>query len=474
MTGATSINAETIDGLILAAAANAPSKPALLLPDRVVTFDELARASRDLAARLGNGPGAVAILAKDKAEAMTGLLAALISDRPGSLLDPARPEHELSALISDLRPGIILRDGLVPEPGPNDPRETAPDDFYWGFSSGTTGRPKPFARNHRSWVESFAALDSLFPFHEDDVIALPGSIAHSLFLFGALHGLAKGLSVAAPAHYTPRAVARHFAEAGASVMWCVPVMLQTLTRFFDEWQPRLIFCGGAKLSAELRQQVERSLPGSDLVEFYGSSELSFVSYASTSRPAPADSVGYPFPSVDIRIVDEDGGELPAHARGVIEVRSPMCFSRYLSTGSEDDCPADEWVGAGDLGYLDEGGRLYLTGRVARVINVSGLKVPAETIEAALGTCPLVKEAVVFGLPDALRGEAIAAVILPAGEVEGRSALLSACREPLAPAQTPRRIFLADELARTYSGKVAIAEVRRMALRGDPALRELKE
>lgn len=466
---------KALDALFFASASAQREKPAMFLPSATITFGELAAAAEKVAASLAPNPrkGVAAILARNKVEALASFFGVLKSGRPVFLTDPELSDAERRALLARLRPEYILSDDrLAIRKQEGAIREAADEDFYWGLSSGTTGQPKLFARSHASWIASFAASEAVFPFRPNDVAALPGLMSHSLFLFGAVQALTRGLSVAMLDGFHPRAAARHFAASGASVLWCVPSMLQAFAASgFADWQPRLIFSGGAKLKESMRHAIESALPEADLVEFYGSSELSFVTYASTSHPAPANSVGRAFPDVDIRVCGEGGEALAPGREGLVEVRSPMTYSRYLGAEPGQDRHAAEWSTAGDLGYLDASGFLHLTGRQARVINTKGLKLSAEPIEQALLECDGVEAAAVVGLPDERRGEVIAAFIVPRVEFAGVNALLEQCRTRLAPRQRPRRIFLAEALPMTRSGKVAVAEIKAMVEAGDPRFRE---
>jgi long-chain acyl-CoA synthetase len=308
-----------------------------------------------------------------------------------------------------------------------------------------------------------ATCEAAIPLRETDVMGVPGPLSHSLFLFGAVHGLSRGLSVAITEAFQPRAVLRHFAGCGVTVLYLVPAMLRALLDAGPvRWQPRLVFCGGARLDETLRATAEAAWPQADIVAFYGSSELSFVSWASTANPAPPESAGRPFPGVDLRIGDDSGGG------GLIEVRSAMVFSRYL-----DGPPVMQgaWLTAGDTGRLGDDGHLYVTGRQSRIINAAGVKIPAEPIEQTLASWEGIAAAAVIGLPDALRGEVVCAVIVPGAGFDSAS-LLGQFRAKLPPRHRPRRLFVTGELPRTRSGKVAVAELKAMAEAGDLRLREI--
>lgn len=472
--------ADRLDAHFFAAAESERNKPALILPKTRLNFAVLALRAEHTAARVAQAGrrGAVALDISDKTEALAAFFGVLRTGRPAFIVDQAATAKERAATIAKLRPALIVsgepaasseRAGDISlTPGATEPRAALPGEFYWGLSSGTTGEPKAFARCHASWLASMAACDAVFPLHAADVVAIPGPLSHSLFLFGAVQALVRGLNVVLPLSFQAGAAVRHFAECGASVVWCVPAMLKALLAVHAAtgWQPRLIFCGGAKLEADLRAAAEAAFPQADIVEFYGASELSFITYASTSRPAPVGSVGRVFPGVELRVSPHEACE----SGGLIEVRSPMLFSRYLD--AEQPRIAGAWSTAGDLGYIGDGEFLHLTGRQARIINTKALKVSAEAVEAVLAKCPAIEAAAVIGLPDGARGEAIAAFMVPRPDFTGLETVMSHCRAHLGSREMPRRFFLATSLPTTSSGKIAVAELKALAMAGDARFTEL--
>jgi long-chain acyl-CoA synthetase len=472
---------DTLDAQFFAAAHSEPNKPAIILPKRTISLRALTRQAQGIAKGVAQAGarGAMALDIADKADALAAFFGVLRAGSPAFLVDQAATANERAATLAKLRPALLLsgeraassgRAGdLVLASGSAEPRAALPGEFYWGLSSGTTGAPKAFARCHSSWLASMAACEAVFPLRAGDVIAIPGPLSHSVFLFGAVQALSRGLTVALPISFQAGAAVRHFAECCANVLWCVPAMLKALVAAHGEtgWQPRLIFCGGAKLGADLRAEAEAAFPQADIVEFYGASELSFITYASTSRPAPSGSVGRAFPGVELRVCPAGNCE----TEGLIEVRSPMLFSRYLDI--EQPRIAGDWATAGDLGRIDDEGFLHLTGRQARIINTKALKVSAEAIEAVLATCPAIEMATVIGLPDGARGEAIAAFIVPGPRFEGLETVTRHCRAHLGRRQMPRRFFLANALPTTSNGKIAVAELRALAMADDPRFTELR-
>jgi acyl-CoA synthetase (AMP-forming)/AMP-acid ligase II len=432
---------------------------ALLLSRRRVSFAQLKQQIDRAADRLSGeaGQGKPVVISTDDAEALlVDFFAAAALGRPALPLDPALPASVL-ALIEQPAAAALAESGGA----------GADSEFYWGLTSGTTGDPKLFARSHASWTASFAAAESVFAFEAGSQILVPGPLHHSLFLYGAVHGLCRGHSVILPGPFRPNRIAD---AAQATHLYAVPFMLGELLKARVP-MPALgaIFCGGAKLSAELRRDCETAWPQADLVEFYGASETSFVSFHSTRRRASAGSVGRPFPGVAIESRGEGGKVLPPGETGQIFVASPMLFSRYVG-----ELPAERWFSARDMGFIDTGGCLHLTGRSNRMIKSKGLKIHPESIEAALLALPQVSRVAVVDLPDRLRGAvAVAAIEFAAGAPVPRKTLTAHCRATLGSRYCPRSYFAAEALPVTRSGKVAVAEIRQALLDGHAAYREIR-
>ncbi|MFP4537605.1 MAG: class I adenylate-forming enzyme family protein [Dichotomicrobium sp.] len=451
-----------------------PDKTALVYRDEAVSFATLLRRVRKAAGFMQSLPsGAIALSMASGADMLIAFIAAAAVGRPALVLDPNAPRETGAAALELAKPAIhltTLPQGAAATALPEVSRHT---EFYWGLTSGTTAAPKIFARTHHSWLATFETAEQVFDFAADDVLALPGSLSHSLFLFGAVHALCRGMTAMLCAPFSPGRIAREMAAHRASVLYVVPAMLDPLLRSRQTaWRAglRRIFSSGAKLSPETRAAIESALPGVDLVEGYGSSETSYISYVSTTVPAPAGSAGQLFPGVAVEIRDADGRACAEGETGTIWVRSAMTFSRYVG-GPAARAPGG-WVTPGDTGRLS-GGYLYLAGRANRVINVKGTKVHPETIEQALQAHPGVAQAAVIGLDDPKRGQRLAAIVVPRGNVTDRASLSAHCRARLGINLTPQRFFRAGALPQTRSGKVAVEMLREALMRGDPAYRELE-
>ena len=433
-------------------------------------------------------PGGVAILTHDPFELLAAFFACSAVGRPALPLDPRLPsktisdllsENPLSSLITDRRlsecagklqiitgesaSGTHLAFNSIDDIDHEDP------EFYWGLTSGTTGEPKLFARRQSSWIASFAAAESVFAFQSNARILIPGPLHHSLFLYAAVHALCRGHTAILPGGQF-RAPKTAEALTQATHLYVVPFMLNEILKY-DARAPELdvIFSGGAKLDDKTRKAADAVWPNADLVEFYGASETSFVTFHSTRQPANPGSVGRPFPSVKVEIRGSDGEALEAGLEGGIFVSSPMLYTRYLNGPS-----AEYWFSTGDTGFIDGDGCLHLTGRANRMIKSKGLRIHPEKIESILGELPEIRRVAVVGLPDDLRGAVAAAVVeLSSPHSLARRDLFAHCRERLGASYCPQHFFSAENLPLTSSGKVAVALVQQDLISRKAHYREIK-
>jgi acyl-CoA synthetase (AMP-forming)/AMP-acid ligase II len=147
-------------------------------------------------------------------------------------------------------------------------------------------------------------------------------------------------------------------------------------------------------------------------------------------------------------------DVPEGETGELLIRSPGLTLGYLhNPGATADALRDGWLWTGDLARRDAEGFYYLEGRRALRINVGGLKVAPEEVEAVLAQHPAVREVVALAMPDAARGEVVRVVIVPEGPPPSVSTLRRYCRERLAGYKVPRRWEFRDELPRSSLGKV---------------------
>jgi len=212
----------------------------------------------------------------------------------------------------------------------------------------------------------------------------------------------------------------------------------------------LILISGARWMRDRTEALQALFPNARIVEFYGASETSFMAWMDADASAPPHAVGKPFANVDIDIRQPQ----PPLGTGQIFVRSPMLFMDYV--GSSHDSTAavrdGDWLSVRDMGYFDAQGYLCLIGRENRMVVTQGKNLFPEEVESVLLSCPEVAQASVLGVPDAIRGQQVVAIVSASHHGLSAHALTQLCREHLESYKVPKRFFVCNDWPMTASGK----------------------
>ena len=230
------------------------------------------------------------------------------------------------------------------------------DLFYMGFTSGTTGKPKAFVRNHLSWVESFKCSTNDFNITKEHNILIIGNLVHSLFLCAAISTLFIGGTIILLEKFSPIKAYELMKKNKNTVLFAVPTMLEALVRentaqVFN--RPLKIICSGAKWEYGLKERIRDVFYKSEFYEFYGASELSFVTYldpiGNIIRP---ESIGKPFFNVEVSIRN-NGTEVKKGETGKLYVKSNLIFSGYYKNEEgTKEVLKNGWATVGDLARQD--------------------------------------------------------------------------------------------------------------------------
>ncbi|MBE7101480.1 AMP-binding protein [Bacillus cereus] len=333
--------------------------------------------------------------------------------------------------------------------------------FYMGFTSGSTGKAKVFLRAQQSWVHSFDCNVHDFRMKKEDSILIAGTLVHSLFLYGAISALYVGQTVHVMRKFIPDQVLNKLETENISVMYTVPTMLESLYKehriIEDEMK---IISSGAKWEAEAKEKIKRIFPYAKKYEFYGASELSFVTALvdeeSERRP---NSVGKPCHNVQVRICNEAGEEVQLGEIGTVYVKSDQFFMGYILDGVlVPDLSEDGWMTVRDVGYKDEEGFIYIVGREKNMILFGGINIFPEEIERVVQTHPAVEEIVVVGVEDSYWGEKPVAIVKGSAT---KQQLKSFCLQRLSAFKIPKEWYFIDGIPYTNSGKIARVAAKNM-------------
>ncbi|MGB3613242.1 MAG: AMP-binding protein [Elainellaceae cyanobacterium] len=352
--------------------------------------------------------------------------------------------------------------------------------FYACFTSGTTGQPKGIVKTHRSWLDGLAASRVEFDIRPTDQVFVPGALSHSLSLYAAVEALSAGSTLHLLPHPIATAAVHHLQQHPITAIVAVPTLLHLLTTEAiaqDVRFPtvRLIISGGAKLTAQLTQRLRQVFPKAQIIEYYGASELGFVSIRRENDAMPSGSVGRAFAGVEVSIQRQDGsGTAPPGALGWVGVRSTLVCAGYLqeSPTGQGFRQVNGWWTVGDRGWQDEQGHLYLAGRQDMMV-CAGVNVYPAAVEAALLLLSEIGAAVVLGLRDDCRGDVIHAVLVWQDTPLDRRSLRQRLRPHLDRHALPRRFYAVSELPLTASGKVARSMLTEQIGQGELAPREIR-
>jgi long-chain acyl-CoA synthetase len=334
------------------------------------------------------------------------------------------------------------------------------------YTSGTTGTPKGAELTHSNLSSNVAAVTALHSFGENDVVlgALP--LFHS---FGQTCSMNAAVASGATLSLIPRFDAERalaiITRDRVTVFQGVPTMYSALLHHprrdeFDTSTLRECVSGGASLPAEVLRGFEQEF-GCKLLEGYGLSETSPV--ASSNRPdrqRRPGSVGVPIEGVQMRIVNEDGEEVPIGSRGEIVIRGPNVMKGYWGRpDATAEVIRDGWFHSGDIGVMDEDGYFFIVDRLKDMIIRGGYNVYPREIEEVLYEHPAVREVAVVGVPHPELGEEVAAAVaLKDGAAADEAELREFVKARVAPYKYPRRISFFTDLPKGPSGKIVKREI----------------
>lgn len=388
--------------------------------------------------------------------------------------------EEMKARLNEVAPDLVIADdGMKPffeasgmpvifasevKDWLSEEEEEAKDEenvpFYIGFTSGSTGKPKAFVRSHDSWVESFQCNKVELSMTEKEHVLIPGSFVNSTFLYGALSTLFLGGTLYVLKKFSPDRFMHYFQHYPITAVYVVPTMLHALLKEGCSSDRAVSFIStGAKWQPQVKKDMHRHFPKARFYEFYGSSELSFVTVLQneqqTERP---DSVGKAFHNVEVKVVDEKGREVGAGEAGTLYVKSNMLFDGYLNNEEETNKVLQgEWATVHDIAKMDEDGYVYILGRKNDMILYGGINIYPQEIEKVLREFPGVEEAVVVGVKDEYWGEKVAACVK--GNVSLHQ-LKQFCRSNLSPYKVPRLFRQVDSFPYTTGGKISRRVVKK--------------
>lgn len=335
------------------------------------------------------------------------------------------------------------------------------------YTGGTTGRSKGVALTHAGLDAAGSAGHARTRSEGRVRNLLPLPLAHAyglLVTVSGLHAVEPGFSVLMrwfdPAAFL-RLAQEHRIQACALVPSMIGMLLTQPLEDYDLAGLERVGSGGAPLAIEVAHELERRLPGVQVVEGYGCTETSALISSQPQNARRLGSVGQPVPGVDVRIEGPDGDDQPVGEDGEICVRGPVLMAGYWhSPDATAQAILEGWLHTGDVGHLDADGYLYVVDRIKDLIIRNGFNVYPRDVEDVLLAHPDVASAAVVGRADPRVGEEVVAfVALRPGATATSDELIAHSREHLSAAKYPREVRIVDAVPLT-----SVLKTDRKALR----------
>jgi long-chain acyl-CoA synthetase len=345
--------------------------------------------------------------------------------------------------------------------------DRAPDDTaVILYTSGTTGTPKGAELTHANLKTNCEITRDMFGIGGDVVTlgALP--LFHS---FGQTCGmnatLAAGGTLSLIPRFEPGKALEIIERDKVNLFQGVPTMYSALLHHeghekFDTATLELCVSGGSAMPVELMRSFEEAF-GCKILEGYGLSESSPVaSFNRPDRERKPGSIGIPIEGVEMKVVDDDGNDVPQGEVGEIVIRGHNVMKGYWNKPDETgETLIDGWLHTGDIAKIDEDGYFFIVDRKKDLIIRGGYNVYPREIEEVLYEHPAVREAAVIGVKDDNLGEEVgAAVALKDGEEASAQELRDFVKEQVAAYKYPRRVWFVDDLPKGPTGKILKREI----------------
>jgi HIP---CoA ligase len=339
--------------------------------------------------------------------------------------------------------------------GPDDPSDIL-------FTSGTTGVPKGVVMTHGRTLTVATDWVAMTGLRAGDVYLQVNPYFHMFGLkAGILASVASGATMLPEPVFDVDRVLGRVAPERVTVLPGPPTLYQSILDHperaeHDLSSLRLAVTGAADIPVELIRRVFDELPFRTVITGYGLTEggTACATSGDDDAEAIATTVGRPRPGFELRLIDGEGEDVGPGQAGEVVLRGTSIMAGYLDDPAETAkvLSTDGWLRTGDLGQLDEAGRLRIVGRVKDMFIVGGFNAYPAEIENALLRHPAVRQAAVIGIPDQRLGEVGMAFVVVSGDVSGQD-IMEWSRSAMANYKVPRVVEIVDSLPINATGKV---------------------
>ena len=350
------------------------------------------------------------------------------------------------------------------------------------YTSGTTGRPKGVPLRHNAFV--VYVLENVDPASPDikerNLLTVP--LYHVAGIQAMLAAIYGGRTLVLMRQFEVKEWMATIQKEQATRAMIVPTMLKRVIddpdfSKYNLSSLKVITYGAAPMPFEVISKAIQVMPWARFINAFGQTETAstittlgsedhIIEGTEEERQKKlkrlTSSIGRPLPDVEVKIVDEEENSLPFLQVGEILVRGPRVMTGYWKDEQKTGqvMTSDGWLRTGDMGWMDEEGYIYLSGRADDMIIRGGENISPEEVEEVLYSHPKIEEAAVIGVPDPEWGqEPRAVVVLKKGEKVASEEIIEHCRSKLAGFKRPRSVVFIEALPRGAMGKVLRKKLR---------------
>ena len=492
----------TIGGMLAATARQLPGKIAVICDDRPITYQELnARVNQIAHGFLHRGmdrQSRIATLMHNSVELVEIYFALAKAGMVGIPLNVrlTAPElcymidhsdatalilgGEFASTLNQLRPRLskvehvitvgdeypnggefynLYRNQSTHEP---DIKVNADDESFIIYTSGTTGKPKGVVLTHNNHMWNTINYTIAYPMEASDVELALTPMFHSSTLGRIFTYIFAGATLITSKRFDPVQAMELIGTYKVTSITQTPTMYAALLNLkakdshHTETVKRVV-TGAAPVSPKMKGEIAQLFTHAGVFDLYGLTEASpgVTILRPNDPPDKTASVGKPMMSVEVKIVGDDGGQLPPGKIGNVVCRGPNVMKGYYKDlPSTQEVLRDGWLYTGDLGMMDGDGYLYLTGRKKELIISGGDNIYPAEIEAVLQQHPFILEAAVIGVPDKYWGESVKAIVVTkSGKTMTEREVIDYCKSRLASYKKPTSVAFIDALPKNAAGKV---------------------
>jgi len=349
------------------------------------------------------------------------------------------------------------------EPVPDEKIEIT-DCVHIGYTAGTTGRPKGVVTSHYARTVPFAIKNFQYAVDEMTRWLLPGPMYHEKPLANVLQVVFARATLIAMKRFAPEDLLKIIDKEKMTHAFMVPAMFDAILALpddvknkYDVSSMRKLVSAAAPLLTQTKAKVLDFFKNAGLHEFYGSTELALCTdLRPEDQTRKVRCAGLPSPGIEVKILDEEGNEVPRGEIGILYARNASQFDGYYKNpeATKEVMTDDGFNTSEDIARMDEEGYIYIVDRKKDMILRGGENIYSAEVEEVLKGHPKLSDIAVIGVPDERLGEAVTAVVVvKEGEKVTEGEIIEWCKGKMSRKKVPASIDFVPQLPRSPAGKV---------------------